>query len=412
MLDGSEWLFEWSWQPSTLSLGSGEYQQEFHTTDGIVEFEELFSHGNCLSLMLTAADFDMSADVQVYHPEKVSSEEKMRVFLDHGEGLVHVKLIEDITLSETVNVSNGKNFEIDLNGHVVNRNIDEIVENGHVFSVNAGATLTILDNSVAQSGTVTGGKATQGGAVYNADTFIIESGRLSGNQGDQGGAIFNDTGARCVIRDQGIIRSNGAEDHGGGVWSQGVLEMQGNIQVKDNQGDNVYLANGCTIAVTGPITSGENSIGIEMENRGKVTTGYGTSGTEVNPFFACGSLVNKVVATNGECWWCYGYIECSWDNELNKLVQTERTIPIDKVVKNICSPAFANGGELVGDSNWFIAEGCSSTAQGFTCNGDVHLILCDEAIIDIDNGLYLNLGSTLHIYCQSYGEKMGKLFGV
>ena len=398
----------------TLNCGcNGEfYEHEFQVDNGNVDFggqQPLITSGNCLSFTVYGAAIALDADVHVYHPDKVSSEENLRLFLAYSEEPPQLKLNDNIALSAMVSIDNGKSLEIDLNGHTVSRNLEEINENGHVFSVAAGATLTIKDSSLDQSGTVTGGKATLGGAIYNAGTFIIESGRLSGNQAVKGGAIYNGAEARCVICDHGVIRSNEATEHGGGVWSQGVLEMKDNIQVKSNVGDNVYLTDGHTITVTGIITSGENSIGINMEKRGLVTSGYGTSGTENNPFFACGSSINKVVEANGECWWSYGYIECTWDTLLNVVTHTERTVPVDKVVNNICSSTFASGGGLWGDSYWFVAEGTGSTTNGLTCHGDVHLILCDSASITITNGLYLNAGSSLHIYSQSFDGKMGKL---
>jgi hypothetical protein len=401
--------------PGSLTLNCGcsgvSYEHEFQVDDGNVYFggeQPLITHGNCLTFTVSGPAVSLDAVVHVYHPDEVSSEENLRMFLEYSEQ-PHLKLIDNIALSEMFGVDDGKSIEIDLNGHTVSRNLEQIVEDGHVFTVAAGATLTIKDSSMDQLGTVTGGKATQGGAIYNAGTFIIESGRLSGNKAVKGGGIYNGVGARCVIRGQGVIRSNEATDHGGGVWSQGVLEMEDEIQVKNNVGDNVYLTDGHTINVTGAITSGENSIGIEMEKRGQVTSGYSASGTVVNPFFACASSVNKVVAANGECWWCYGYIECIWDSLLNVVTYTERTIPVDKEVDNICSSKYASGGGLWGESIWFVAEGTGSTANGLTCHGDVHLILCDSASITIANGLYLNAGSTLHIYSQSFDGKMGKL---
>ena len=78
-------------------------------------------------------------------------------------------------------------------------------------------------------------------------------------------------------------------------------------------------------------------------------------------------------------------------------------------VDNICSAKYANGGDLWGDYYWFIADGTATINGYLTCQGkDVHLILCDGASINL-KGLFISQNTTLHIYCQSYGGRMGKL---
>lgn len=101
--------------------------------------------------------------------------------------------------------------------------------------------------------------------------------------------------------------------------------------------------------------------------------------------------------------------EASWDATNKEVVYTRRTVPENITVYNICSSMFASGGGL-SDSQWFVAEGTGSTTSGITCGSGVrNLILCDDAAITINEGFFVNEGSTLHIYCQSYDERMGKL---
>lgn len=192
--------------PGNLTLNCGcsgvSYEHEFQVDDGNVNFggeQPLITHGNCLTFTVSGPAVSLDAVVHVYHPDEVSSEENLRMFLEYSEQ-PHLKLIDNIALSEMFGVDDGKSIEIDLNGHTVSRNLEQIVEDGHVFTVAAGASLTIKDSSMDQLGAVTGGKATQGGAIFNAGTFIIESGRLSGNKAVKGGGIYNGAGARCVIR--------------------------------------------------------------------------------------------------------------------------------------------------------------------------------------------------------------------
>ena len=387
----------------------GDSQQEFHVADENISFgqPQIITRGNCLTFSVNGTDFTMTAYVVVYNPNKVSTEALLRFFMDHGEGTQHLKLSDDIELSDFVNIGNGKSIEIDLNGHSLSRNLDEANDNGHVFHVSAEGALTIKDSNAEQEGTVTGGRAIQGGAVFNLGRFVMEGGSLTGNQAREGGAIFNAPSGTCVISGNSFISGNLATNHGGAIYDLGTLQMKGEIQIKNNDGDDVYLPNDQKINVISPVYSGENSIGISMQYPGRCTVGYGTFDTGTNPFFAPGTAPNKVVVYEGECYWCYGYIECSWDSENQQLVQTLKTIPADKTVVNICS--ISSSGDLWGNDYWFIADGTGTNEGSLICRDEVHIILLDGASMTINQGLYVNSGATLHIYSQSYGDEMGKL---
>ena len=387
----------------------GDSQQEFHVADENISFgqPQIITRGNCLTFSVNGTDFTMTAYVVVYNPNKVSTEALLRFFMDHGEGTQHLKLSDDIELSDFVNIGNGKSIEIDLNGHSLSRNLDEANDNGHVFHVSAEGALTIKDSNAEQEGTVTGGRAIQGGAVFNLGRFVMEGGSLTGNQAREGGAIFNAPSGTCVISGNSFISGNLATNHGGAIYDLGTLQMKGEIQIKNNDGDDVYLPNDQKINVISPVYSGENSIGISMQYPGRCTVGYGTFDTGTNPFFAPGTAPNKVVVYEGECYWCYGYIECSWDSENQQLVQTLKTIPADNTVVNICS--ITSSGDLWGNDYWFIADGTGTNEGSLICRDEVHIILLDGASMTINQGLYVNSGATLHIYSQSYGDQMGKL---
>ena len=395
-----------------LTLGyscDGTYQQVYEVMDGYTTFgqPQILTHGNCLTFSVNGTDFTMSAYVVVYNPNKISTEALLRFFLEHGAATQHLKLTDDIELTNFINNGNGNDIEIDLNGHALSRNLDEAIENGHVFHVSNGGTLTINDSNAEQEGTVAGGRALQGGAVYNLGRFVMQGGSLTGNQANEGGAIFNAATGTCVISGNSFISGNMASNHGGAIYDLGTLQISGEILIKNNDGDDVYLPNNQKINVTSPIYSGENSIGIFMQHPGQCTVGYGPFFTGTNPFFANGTALNKVVIYEGECYWCYGYIECTWDSENEQLVQTVKTIPANKTVVNICS--ITSSGDLWGNDYWFIADGAGTNEGSLICRDDVHLILLDDATMTINEGLYVNSGTTLHIYSQSYGDHMGKL---
>ena len=59
-----------------------------------------------------------------------------------------------------------KSITIDLAGHKVNRGLTSVTNNGHVFEVFSGATLTIQDSSSGKTGQITGGYSKRGGGIY------------------------------------------------------------------------------------------------------------------------------------------------------------------------------------------------------------------------------------------------------
>ncbi len=279
------------------------------------------------------------------------------------------------------------------------------------------------------------GQGGDGGAIHvESSTFTLVDDIITGNSSKDAGAIYVKSGARLDIYGNTLISGNESTEHGGGgivnygtvnmlggtitnntchtdgagIWNNGTITMQGDVKVKNNICDDVFLKNGTSIH-TGSLTSGQNSIGIRMETPNVFTAGYGTNNQgNFNHFFSSGTI-NPIELIDGECKMFYAYYECTWDSESKKVVQTVKTVPDNVTLVNVCSSMFASGGNLV-DSRWFIADGTGSTANGLTCgDGDRHLILCDGASITINKGFFVNEGSTLHIYCQSFENRMGKL---
>ena len=274
---------------------------------------------------------------------------------------------------------------------------------GGAIHVESGTFTLVDDISTGNSSKDAGGIYVKSGATLNIHGNTLISGNESTEHG--GGGIVNYGTVNML---GGTITNNTCHTDGAGIWNNGTLTMQGNVQVKNNIGDDVFLKNGTSIH-TGSLTSGQNSIGIRMETPNVFTAGYGTNNHgNFNHFFSSGTI-NPIELIDGECKMFLAYYECTWDSESKKVVQTVKTVPDNVTVVNVCSSTFASGGELV-NSQWFIAEGTGSTAHGLTCgSGDRHLILCDGASITINEGFFVNEGSTLHIYCQSFENKMGKL---
>ena len=177
-----------------------------------------------------------------------------------------------------------KNITIDLNGHIVNRNLTESKANGNVFYVN-NATLTIIDSNptashspavtytnpisqekvainggiimggyikgngggievsrsgrlVMSGGTIAKNKTDKqdntggmGGGVYNAGNFTMTGGRIAGNASIlYGGGVWNNSNARFLMRNSEISGNEAdskskSQTEGGGIYNAGHLEI-------------------------------------------------------------------------------------------------------------------------------------------------------------------------------------------
>ena len=316
-----------------------------------------------------------------------------------------------------------------LSGNTSRDNLENIGGGGLINYANCTATLTNV--------TIDGNNALYGGGLCNRGTMYMEGCTISDNLAYfYGGGIRNEgtlTMTECTvdgndcsnesilpvydgggIYNHGTLNINGCNitgntcmAKGNGIWNDATLNIQGNVQIKDNNDDDIYLSTGSKITVTDALTGGPGSIGVRMQTPGVFTSGYQSHNSETDHFFS-NIIPNEITLVNGEMNMRYGYYECSWDSENKQLVHTMRTIPTYFQIANICG--INNGGVLWGNDYWFIAEGTGSTVNGLTCNGNnIYLILCDDAEYTINEGFFVNAGTTLHIYCQSYGDRMGKL---
>ena len=259
-----------------------------------------------------------------------------------------------------------------------------------------------------------------GGGIRNEGTLTIIECAVNSNECSSsslleydGGGIYNHG---TLNIDGCIISSNGCKGkaRGYGIWNDATLNLQGNVQIKDNNAnddkddDDIYLRTGSKITVTGELTGGPGSIGVRMQKPDVFTIGYQSHNSQTDHFFS-NIVPNEIVLVNGEAKMRYGYYECSWDSVNKQVVHTVKHIPDNAQIANVCD--ITNGGVLWGDDYWFIAEGEATSVNGITCNGsDIHLILCDDADYTIYEGFFVNAGTTLHIYSQSYVNRFGALF--
>jgi hypothetical protein len=122
------------------------------------------------------------------------------------------------------------NLTIIGNGDIIQR--DTSAPAFRLFDVAQGASLT-LENVTLQGGKASGsGAAADGGAIYNQGmlTFLgatVQGNTAQGSDGAPGGVSKN---KKLIIPAQA-----GADAAGGGIWSSGVVNLQGGSIVQDNQ---------------------------------------------------------------------------------------------------------------------------------------------------------------------------------
>ncbi|MBQ2422641.1 MAG: hypothetical protein II286_01680, partial [Clostridia bacterium] len=154
---------------------------------------------------------------------------------------------------------------INLNGHKIDRNLDEAKSDGMVFYLNdTDIRLTIRDD--AGGGKITGGNNTgNGGAfyVYEGGLFI-RGGEITGNHAKNGGGIYW-VSDNAFFMPGGRITGNTADENGGGIYHNGDGEMLtgatdnmffgGDVQIYGNTGagyenNNLYVDLSNTINLT------------------------------------------------------------------------------------------------------------------------------------------------------------------
>lgn len=231
----------------------------------------------------------------------IGNEADLRTQFNKTPGTTYIRLTADFNGNGFV-VQSGNTVVLDLNGHTIAKynlhgNYNDFVGNGFIIKVEAGATLTIQDNSETHLGAIRNGRmAGPGGGVWNLGRFYLQSGNITGNScehgsdngggvcnegtmemsggtisnnyaDDYGGGIYNADGATLTITG-GTITGNSSYRVGRGVYNFGTLIISGNPTIINNTYDNVYLPNDKTITIgTGGLTS-DASIGITMQTPG------------------------------------------------------------------------------------------------------------------------------------------------
>ena len=375
-----------------------------------------------------------------------------------AQGHNNIKLYNDIDLSDKLVIDGSISVTIDLDGHKLDRGLSgaSTMSSGVIY-VKQGGSLTITDGSVNKSGKITGGYANKGGGIYNSGTLVVNGGTITGNRaGDEGGGIYNDgtlTINGGVISSNtasgngggigndntltikgGTITGNSANSAGGGIWmGTGTLNMQDAITVTGNTkagglADNVYLASGKVITVTGSLTG--SSIGISMQYAGKFTSGYSTyhSGDAPSTLFSKDHPVYNMILHDNEGCLSLDYLECSWDSEHKQVVTTTKTLyeeigfndtPTSDYQYKVLTadrnklPSTGQTVSLLGTENssyheyYVVKDNMSATYSYYLMGPNVHIIICDNVTFHPKPVAVLK-GTSFYLHAQSAGENMGR----
>ena len=235
-----------------------------------------------------AADLNKGAGGKfVYlHVAKSAAQDRIEVTtdaqLEEAAGLngANIFLTQDITMRNRLDLPYlNHSFTIDLNGHTLNRGLRTSGgSDGHVLLVRGTTTLTVRDSG--SNGTMTGGYANSGGAIWidNGGTFILESGTIFNCYSTGAGAAICNNGT-FIMKGGTIAECTASGD--GGIYNNGVVTISGGT-IRDclsDDGGAIYNVEGKTVNITGGTFQRNSTItygGGAITNKGTLNLSGGT----------------------------------------------------------------------------------------------------------------------------------------
>ena len=205
----------------------------------------------------------------------------------------------------TLIVPEGKTVNLNLNGHVINRNRANSGEDGGVITVKG--TLNITDSSVDKAGEIRGGKNYHdaGGVTVDGGTLTLEGGSIVDNLGTT--KLGDDPGTGGVI-----IMNNGKFIMTGGYITGNTGDIAGGVEVTSGE---FTMSGGSIYSNMGILTGGVQIIsgsfdmigGYIVENKGMVETGgsllkdlHGSGGVTIEGSNAVFTMSGGAISRNGQ----------------------------------------------------------------------------------------------------------------
>ena len=208
----------------------------------------------------------------------ISSEVQLKEVVSHNGA--NIRLTSDIKLSGLLDIPfYDHKIIIDLNGHTIDRGLRASAgAPGHVLQIRGSSTVTLKDS--AGGGSLTGGYADNGGAIWIGDsaTLIMESGTIRDCRSTgTGAAICNNS---TFILKGGTIRNCTATGDGG-IYNNGTLTISGGTiqDILSDDGGAIYNVEGRTTTITGGLFKGNRTVtygGGAITNKGTLVISGGT----------------------------------------------------------------------------------------------------------------------------------------
>ena len=230
-------------------------------TDGTtVTLEEYrsFEEGWSTAMSLANDDYWMRANeyeavVVDLHADWVATNGRFTQDLFNGAGFS----------GDALEIPEGSTLILNMNGHTINRGLEEAEKNGEVISILSDSEVTI------NNGTITGGWSTNGAGGIHMDgnaTLILNNVNLVGNH------VEGDHGAAIAVQDNSVLVMNG-----GSISDNGSFEGDSFLTFRETNSGALYVTNSTAtlnnVTVKGNYTNHGSTIGVAIcvENNSTVT---------------------------------------------------------------------------------------------------------------------------------------------
>ena len=227
------------------------------TTEKLEEYRS-FEEGWSTAMSLANDDYWMRANeyeavVVDLHANWVATNGRFTQDLFNGIGFS----------GDALEIPEGSTLILNMNGHTINRGLEEAEKNGEVMFINDGADVIIND------GTITGGFSTNGAGGIHMDgnaTLILNNVNLVGNH------VEGDHGAAIAVQDNSVLVMNG-----GSISDNGSFEGDSFLTFRETNSGALYVTNSTAtlnnVTVKGNYTNHGTTIGVAIcvENNSTVT---------------------------------------------------------------------------------------------------------------------------------------------
>ncbi len=180
---------------------------------------------------------------------------------------------------EDITISASQNIILDLNGYTLKGT-------GSSSVISNNGTLTIKDSSGDNSGTITNGKATNGGGIYSTGSLTVEGGTISGNTATTNGGGVGVTGSGATFEMTGGIIEDNTVTLGGGLW---ITASADSATITGTEENIIIISDNIVKNGGGGIYSGCDDVYISYAEISRNTV----TGTSTNVYYGAGIGVSS-----------------------------------------------------------------------------------------------------------------------